>query len=235
MPNWTMNKITCKKTIGDKILTKTEDGYSFDFNKLIPMPDEMNIPAGSIEHQAVASYYFSLDKHERRNIEDILETGKVLFDSNYLRRYKEYIDDYIKNPNKLQKAEENFEKNKTDQTKKFNSLSELGKQYVDNISKHGFAQWYDWCSEVWGTKWNVEDEVGVEYYPEEDKYEIEFYTAWNIPYGIVEEYSKLCTDEEFDWQYINEDYDGHHHLTKYNNKICDTVILDKENDDDIEI
>ena len=50
MPNWTSNKITCKKTIGDKILTNTEDGYIFDFNKLIPMPKELNIPAGSIEN-----------------------------------------------------------------------------------------------------------------------------------------------------------------------------------------
>ena len=226
-----MNKITCKKSIGDKILTKTDDGYSFDFNKLIPMPKEMNVPAGSTEHCAVASYYISLDKQGRRNVEDILESKKVFYDSNYWRRYKKYIDDYINNPEKLAKEKEYFEKNKNDQTREYNSLSELGKQYVDNISKHGFSQWYDWCSEMWGTKWNVEDEVSVEYYPENDEYEIEFNTAWNVPYGIVEEYSKLCSDEEFDWQYINEDYDGHHHLTKYNNKICDTVIFDNKNDD----
>ena len=43
MPNWTMNKITCKKSIGDKILTKTDDGYSFDFNKLIPNEKDNSI------------------------------------------------------------------------------------------------------------------------------------------------------------------------------------------------
>lgn len=235
MPNWTTNKITCKKSIGDKILNKTDDGYSFDFNKLIPMPLEMNVPAGSTEHIAVASYYHSLDKQGKRELEDQLEKSKVFFDSDYWKRYKSYIDDYSKEPDKLKKEEENFKYRDNDQIKKFNSYAELGKQYIDNIINHGYSQWYDWCSEVWGTKWNVEDEVNVEYFPENDEYEIEFDTAWCVPYGIVEEYSKLCSDEEFDWQYVNEDFDGYHYLRKHNGVISDTVIFDKNKEEDFDI
>lgn len=45
IPNWTTNKIICKKELGDKLLTKTDEGYSLDFNKLIPMPKELKIEA----------------------------------------------------------------------------------------------------------------------------------------------------------------------------------------------
>ncbi len=231
MPNWTMNKITCKKSIGDKILTKTDDGYSFDFNKLIPMPDSMNVPAGSTEHDAVASYYISQDKQGRRNIEDQLENSKVFFDSNYWKRYKTYIDDYIREPNKLKQKEENFSGKINESDKIYGSLSELGKHYIDNVINYGYSQWYDWCSEVWGTKWNVGDEVSVDYFPETDEYKIEFDTAWCVPYGIVEEFSKLCSDEEFLWEYENEDYDGHHYLRKHNDVINDTVITSKYKDE----
>ena len=235
MPNWTSNKITCKKTIGDKILTKTEDGYIFDFNKLIPMPKELNIPAGSIENYAVVSYYLSLDKQGKRDMEDNLENKSVIYHSNYWKKYKSYIDDAIKDSNRLKNAENNFNGKVSENEKKYSNLAELGKEYVDNIIKYGYSQWYDWCSEVWGTKWNVEDEVYVEYYPENDEYTIEFNTAWCVPYGIVEEYSKLCSDDEFLWEYENEDYDGHHYLRKYNDNISDTVIFDKKREEDFDI
>ena len=43
MPNWTRNKIICKKSIAEKLLTPVEDTYILDFNKLIPMPSELNL------------------------------------------------------------------------------------------------------------------------------------------------------------------------------------------------
>lgn len=235
MPNWTMNKVTCKKSIGDKILTKTDDGYSFDFNKLIPMPESMNVPAGSTEMRAVASYYISLDKQGRRNIEDQLEKSKVFFDTNYWKKYQGDINDFLQNPDKLKQAEESFSGKVDNSDKTFSSFQELGKQYVDNIIQHGYAHWYDWCSEVWGTKWNVLDEVYVDYLPENDEYIIEFDTAWCVPYGIVEEFSKLCSDEEFLWEFENEDYDGHHYLRKHNNVISDTVIMSRNREEGFDI
>ena len=235
MPNWTMNKITCKKEIGDKFLTKKNNDYYLDFNKLLPMPKEMNIPAGSTEYEAIASYYISLAKQGRRDLEDQLEKKKVFFNGDYWKKYKSVIDDLLNNPDKLVKAETNFDSSVSKGYKFFSSLKDLGRQYVDNIINHGYAQWYDWCSDVWGTKWNVEDEVYVNYDSDKDEYEIEFNTAWSVPYGIVKEYSKLCSDEEFLWEYVNEDYDGHHYLRKNNEVISDTVIMDERKEEGFEI
>lgn len=235
MPNWTFNRVICKKEIGDKILTKEDDKYILDFNKLLPMPQSLNLPAGSLENEAVVSYYMSLDKVGRRNMEDCLEKIKIPFYENYWKKYKSNIYDYISKPNKLEKIEKDFDGKLEDYDKVYTSLSELGKDYVDNIIKYGYPQWYDWRNEIWGTKWNVEDEVDVNYYPDSDEYVIEFNTAWNFPYGIVEEYSKLCSDDEFNWEYINEDYDGHHYLKKENGVISGIVIMDIEDEEDYEI
>lgn len=197
--------------------------YSFDFNKLIPMPEELNLTAGGLEDTAVASYYLSLDKTTQRKIEDKLYSTKEDFYKNYWNKYKERID-YFKNHSKeLNETEESFDGKIEETDKKFDSLRELGKQYVNNIINYNHSTWYDWCCDHWGTKWNVKKNTEV-YYDESNKeYEINFRTAWCSPYGIVKEFSKLCKNGELHWEYYDEDYDGDHVLTKENGKIIDTV------------
>ena len=67
MPNWTYNRIKCKKEIGDKLLTIKDDIYSLDFNKLIPMPEDLKLDAGSIESDSISCYYLSLNDDEKYN------------------------------------------------------------------------------------------------------------------------------------------------------------------------
>ncbi|MDO5556926.1 MAG: hypothetical protein Q4G05_01595 [Clostridia bacterium] len=228
MPNWTYNKIKCKKELGDKILDKKDGDYVLDFNKLIPMPESLKIPAGSIEDKAIASYYFSLDKEGKRDMEDKLSNAKLSFGGDYWRKYESDILQYKVNPEKLIEEEKSFDGTVYDCEEKFASLSELGKRYFDNIVNYGHAQWYNWCTEIWGTKWNVESDIEVDYNVEDEEYTIEFNTAWSLPYGIVEKYSQLCTDDEFNWEYEDEDSDGYHILSKNSGKILDHIVAEDE-------
>lgn len=237
MPNWTWNKITCKKSLGDKLLTKTDEGYSFDFNKLIPMPESLKMTSGSIEGKSIASYFLSLDEMEKIKIKDLLENAKLDFYGTYWNKYKSDINNYITNSERLKEDRETFTGGVEDVDKNIKDFNELGKKYIDNISNHGYAQWYDWCNQKWGTKWNVGEEVEVFYDSSIEEYEISFNTAWDPPYGIIEEYSKMCEDSDFNWEFVNEDYDGHHYLTKENNVIIEKTV-DNENSyehEDIEI
>lgn len=233
MPNWTMNKIKCKKSIGDKILEKTEDGYKFDFNKLIPMPDDLWLTAGSVESESIASYYISLTNEEQEILKSKLNNMKIYDDVTYWSKYEKYIDDFIKNPDKLKNVIKNFNGGSEKNDNEITDINVLGKKYVDNIINYGFAQWYDWCCEKWGTKWNVGEDVNVSYDPKTDKYEIQFYTAWSAPYGVIDEYAKICPDEDFNWEYENEDYDGYHTLRKLNGKITH-YVTDYEKEEDYE-
>lgn len=233
MPNWTYNRIKCKKEIGDKLLTIKNDIYSLDFNKLIPMPEDLKLDAGSIESDSISCYYLSLNDDEKYKLMKLLKSKEIFFHHDYWNKYKKDIKYYESNPDKLKNNKDNFNGLiDFDDKKHFNSLAELGKRYIENIKKYGYPQWYDWCVENWGTKWNVEDDVDVSYNKNTDEYDITFDTAWSVPSGIVEKYSEFCNDEEFYWEYEDEDYDGTHILRKINGEIIDTILPDnvKEND-----
>ena len=234
MPNWTYNRIKCKKSIGDKILTITENGYSFDFNKLIPMPDDLKLDAGSIEGDSIACYYLSLNDDEKNKLMKLLKSKEASYCHNYWNKYKDDIKKLENNPKRLNKKINNFNGLfDFDKEKQFTSINELGKQYVENIKKYNFPQWYDWCVKNWGTKWNVEEDVDIVYDKNIDEYDISFQTAWSVPTGIVKWYSELCEDdEEFYWEYEDEDYDGTHILRKINGEIIDTIVPECVNDND---
>ena len=178
MPNWTYNRIKCKKSIGDKILTITENGYSFDFNKLIPMPDDLKLDAGSIEGDSIACYYLSLNDDEKNKLMKLLKSKEASYCHNYWNKYKDDIKKLENNPKRLNKKINNFNGLfDFDKEKQFTSINELGKQYVETIKKYNFPQWYDWCVKNWGTKWNVEEDVDIVYDKNIDEYDISFQTA----------------------------------------------------------
>jgi len=57
-----------------------------------------------------------------------------------------------------------------------------------NIEKHGYKTWYDFCTNEWGTKWDVEPYDTVEYDDAHDKNGITFGfdSAWAPPIGVYE-------------------------------------------------
>lgn len=54
------------------------------------------------------------------------------------------------------------------------------------VEKYGCSDWYTWCCNNWGTKWNASD---VEYYKEDSTLTYSFNTAWGPPSVW---FSKLC-------------------------------------------
>lgn len=224
MPNWTYNRIKCKKEIGDKLLTINEGNYSLDFNKLIPMPEDLKLDAGTIENKSISCYYLSLSDEDKLKLMKLLKNKEVFFHHNYWNKYKSDIKNFEDNPIKLKEEIDNYHGLiDFDEKKHFSNILELGKKYVENIKKYGYPQWYDWRVENWGTKWNVEDDVDVVYDENKNEYDISFSTAWSVPSGIVEKYSELCSDDEFYWEYEDEDYDGTHIIRKINGELIDTI------------
>ena len=65
---------------------------------------------------------------------------------------------------------------------------ELVRREKENIEKHGYANWYDFCVGRWGTKWDVEPYEPVEYDDQHDKKGITFGfdSAWSPPLNIYE-------------------------------------------------
>jgi len=58
-----------------------------------------------------------------------------------------------------------------------------------NIEKHGYASWYEWCVEHWGTKWDVDGDSGCAEETDPNTVSISFDSAWSPPIAF---YNAMC-------------------------------------------
>lgn len=74
-------------------------------------------------------------------------------------------------------------------------------QGIKNFLKYGFATWFEWCVENWGTKWNA--------YSQDDSRNtsdtIFFQTAWSAPIPVLVALSKKFPTVNFVFAYADED------------------------------
>lgn len=132
MPNHVKNIVKMQgiTTIPFYNPNKYETGGGVDFNKLIPMPESLNIEEGSIMYLALDAINRKLNARMYQQMFNPKQVFLFLSNDVYIERVKT--------------------SGKTEQ-----ELIELGLQYISNVVKHNAPTWYDWCCENWGTKWNA--------------------------------------------------------------------------------
>ena len=149
---------------------------SIDFNKLVPMPPELDIEEGSQTKRGLKAY--------QDFIEVCTFSGK-----------KEAFD-LLNIPDKSEQAFLRVHPD-IDQTE-----WKLGKQAFQNQQKYGIPTWYKWRTRNWGTKWNAYGyEGGVQF----DGKTLQFLTAWAPPTPIVEKLAAMYPDLDFVHQWADED------------------------------
>jgi hypothetical protein len=183
MPNHVTNIINA----ADHILAfmvgdKDEDGDRrlFDFNKVIPMPEGLQVTAegratslaelltGKIQFEAPSTD----DAMSENGIHQVLAAMKAstalqMLQNNVL---KEFDDDGF----------ENF------------------LQILRNCREHGYPTWYEWSSEHWGTKWNAYDFAEVEG-------GVQFDTAWGAPHPVIEKLVSMFPRDKITHRWADED------------------------------
>lgn len=215
MPNYVKNNITVIGT-NEKIyecldFCKSDDS-EFDFNKIVPMPEELNIDEdeSSKNDIAIKSYLFTLDDKEAKRVHDILRRVPDLLYGN------------------LDQALENKSYASPDNSDEY---IELGKRLVDNCSKYGCTTWYEWHYNNWGTKWNAMDaEVGSALGSECDIY---FNTAWSAPVPIFSALSKKFPDLIFSISYADEDIGSNCGYMNFANGIQESEKIFEYGDDSV--
>lgn len=139
MPNWVINRVSFE---GDqekidhliesvKSVYENGDDYVFDFNKIIPRPESLNITSGGRVDMAMAYVNYQ-------------ET----MDSKGLEAYLSYP--WVKKANIETIAQ------LCDYIKEYVDIGE-GRQAIYNEKTYGHRDWYSWCNANWGTKWNASD------------------------------------------------------------------------------
>ena len=187
MPNWTQN---------DLVITGTKEaidgvygllGEKFDFNKIIPMPKELQD-----------------DTH--REGTDCPKCGKK-FEGKAMNSQSEHkIYDW-----KCSDCDISDNIGGRLGSTMFDSKQDIYKQLSFNEKiiakkweqKYGTASWYEWSNKNWNTKWNVTDDSTV---IRKNNTEIRAYfpTAWDAPYPVLEELSKMF-DVKIMHKYEHED------------------------------
>ncbi len=172
MPNWAYNNVKISGNERDlqKIITQLEtNDNKFDFNKVIPMPEELNIEGGPECNMMV--YYC---KHS--DIELSMSDLTSIFKYENFESVDEAIDKHTAAP-WLDDTEEHKAK-----------TMELGKKAYENYMTYGYTSWYNWCVNRWGTKWNaIESNIHI---AENGSIVYNFDTAWNEPFPVFLELSK---------------------------------------------
>lgn len=205
MPNHVLNRLTftCSaermaQILGEICYERTEDGQggpgTFDFNRIRPMPESLNIESGSSTSDGIDLYLTAVnpdgadlgtEKLDRAGFEDLLRAyqGKSPCRSWNAALTPEEIGRITK----YRSREE---------------LLRLGGTAVNNRVRYGAATWYEWCSsaENWNTKWNSYEPA-----PYAGGNSIMFQTAWSAPHPVIRALSERYPGVRILHEWADED------------------------------
>lgn len=190
MPNHVANVVRMKGIKNLPLFSVDDEGKQyFDFNKLIPMPESLNIESGSRADENIIYYLTEkctiplgcLESEKKDIVKKLVSNsfGGESWGEEVFRRVNEKA--YPESEEKKQKRYED------------------GKIYVDNYLKYGHTTWYDWCIEYWGTKWNA---YSFEFIDDDT---IKFETAWSCPEPIIKKIAEKYQDAKIEHWWADED------------------------------
>lgn len=205
MPNWVCNHLTIHGEnaveVMRSLLTKNEEsecGYDLDFNKLIPMPEELKIISGSITTDCAVLYLRSLLEKEK-NFNKFDKYTRIFMHA-FNKDKLDFTDYDCAKAMKIALSYKDFD-SKEVMFKNEKEVLAYGKRALDNFVKYGAKDWYDWCCENWGTKWNACHTQINDF----ENAEIYFDTAWSaVPY-IIAKIAELHPECKIEYEYAEED------------------------------
>jgi hypothetical protein len=193
MPNWCFNEIRASEKVLKTIFD--ENTKQISFQKIIPMPDSLNVTSGSYINNAI--YYTLLQMNQFKRLDTIRQLSIKNRDTlksllNVFDKGKIFEENY----KKLCDISKDFKPSEEEKKLGIETFKQLGQAYIDNILKYEYTDWYGWRCANWGTKWDACDTCGE---PKDGA--ISFMTAWNPPEKIVEKLIANFPKENIDWYY----------------------------------
>ena len=185
MPNHVENRIEFSgDTLQIKAMLETikNDEYgigTIDFNKIIPMPESLNIEAGSRTDRGLKAYRDFIEVYilgrSAEEVQKVLENIPIESENAFLRQRTDVKRDEL----------------------------ELGKTAWNNVRQYNAPTWYEWCIQNWGTKWNAYGYEPDTDYSSSDA--LTFQTAWAGPHPILQRLSKMFPNIAFRHLWADED------------------------------
>lgn len=229
MANWITTIIKAKDTniLEEKLLrlpTAEEveqekipaDELLVDFNKVIPMPSDLNITAGAVE--------WAEDKYGFGFFQELLDNQDRLIKPILQKLYHTHNKtqaDFVKAVHKslathLKTFVDVYNINYSDKDKIIEDIDNVVKGFY-NLNKYGEKNWYEWSYKHWGTKWNAHN---VNYTGNV----LSFETANGLCLPVLVELSKYT---DLTVLYADEDTGRNYGILKISNGEITRVLTDE--------
>lgn len=187
MPNHIFNTIKFKKEDRKKFEKFMEEDR-LDFNKLVPMPKELEKIGGDCgEKEEILKEWEEFTKEVQINPSNVDE---------YIEKFRNAVK---AEPKKYPESAKSV--NLEPEEREWGGIFVPDFQYqmyrIAGKVKYGFSSWYYWRLENWETKWNA-------YETDFDEEYLHFQTAWDTPLPIFEKMVSLNPDTWFQVKYCDE-------------------------------
>lgn len=148
-----------------------------DFNKVIPMPESLNVESGSRTDKGIEMVKTYLENMPKEQ-------------SDKEGSYDEFFEDLRSHSAEISNEEEK-------------KIWDIGVTAVENLHKYGAPTWYEWSIKNWGTKWNAYGyEEGTDYSKSES---LHFQTAWSAPHPVIQKLAQMYPEISFEHEWADED------------------------------
>lgn len=183
------------------------DTSVFDFNKIMPVPEEMPETFSSLDCLSLAHLLYGLDL-KIDELESLLSPVAMHISTPHIVQLNKEYEDLIA----LHYSDDGFLKNSSLSNQYPPTLVQfdlLGQKAYDNLKNHGAVCAYDWCGIHWNTKQPAEGIVSK-------SNTISFHTRWSSPFPVVAKWAKdhklSLTYKAFEsgcfWWFVAEFVDG---------------------------
>lgn len=216
MPNHVANVVKMKGISELPLFKIDDDGEkSFDFNKIIPMPESLDVCSGSITDECIVCYLTQKGTVSIENLKD--------FDGVLLRKL---VKNYFGGegwPEEVLRRVRVKMKEETEENK--DEMYRNGEVYVSNYLKYGYTTWYDWCYANWGTKWNA---YRFDFIDEDT---IRFETAWSNPEPVMRKLSEMYPEVEIEHWWADECIGSNTGYTRFLDGISSSDFCDEDSEE----
>ena len=188
MPNYVKNRVKMEGIANLPLFREVDGKKHFDFNKLIPMPAELEMEEGSTTEENIIYYLTERCSIPVQDLQgDKASMARALVRNMFSAAWHEEVFRRVRE--KMAGASE----------AERDIAYDKGRQYISNFMEYGFTTWYGWCSHHWGTKWNAMDTKIL------DEDTIEFDTAWSNPDPIMEKLGEMYPGIHVEHWWADED------------------------------